>query len=286
MKKLYDNYTPDEVFDTEVLGEESNEELLERLMRRYRYGIVCKTIISGEMLESEIYPCYERKDFSKIRRKKENTTREAQRNLNNKNAIKKITRLIHANFDFNRDLAVTLTYQDRYLPTEEQARKDMVNFIRRLKRARARLSLPEIKYIYVIGCEPEGKKSKKVRIHHHLIINDMDRDLVESLWNKGRVSTKRLQPDEFGLEGLARYMYQNKGTKRWYASRNLKTPVVRKSYTRLTRRKLQELALYPQKREELFEKLYRGKYSYTDCKVYISDITKGVYLYCKMRRRN
>ena len=284
MSKLYANYAYEDIYDREVLGEETTEEKIEQLRRSFKYGIVCKTIISGEMLESEIYPCYSRKEVQRM--PKENTSREAQKNLNDKNAKKKITRLIHTNFEFHKDLAVTLSYTDHYLPSEEQARKDVINFIRRLKRARKKIGLADLKYIYVIGCEEEGKKSKKVRIHHHLIINDMDRDQVESLWTKGgRVETKRLQPDEFGVEGLARYMAnQNKGSKRWYASRNLKQPTVHRSFTKLSKRKMEQLARKQIDHKETFEKMYKGKYKYGKCDMYESDLFGGFYLYCRMRR--
>lgn len=285
MSKHYENYAPEEIYDQEVLGEETIEEKIEQLRRKGRRRIVCKTIISGEMLECEIYPSYSKKDVP--RRPKENTSREAQKRINDKNSIKKMKRLIHTNFEFNKDLIVTPTYKDHYLPTEEEARRDMTNYIRRLKRVRKKQGLPELKYIYVIGCEQEGKKSKKVRIHHHLIINDMDRDLVESLWGKGRIETKRLQPDEYGVEGLAKYMaYQSQGSKRWYASRNLKQPKVYKSYTKLSRRKMEQLARKQIDWEETFEKIYRGKYKYSDCSMYESDITGGFYLYCRMKRRD
>lgn len=285
MAKTYD-YEPNEIYDREILGEETLEEKIEQL-RGINYCYVVKTIISGPIVESEIYPVYtKRKNIP--RREKEKISRTAQKNLNDKNAKKKITRLVNTNFT-NRDLAVTLTYQDRYLPNEEQARRDIQNYIRKLKRYRKKHGLPDLKYIYVIGCvsEEEKKNSKKVRVHHHLIINDMDRDVVENLWGKGRAEAKRLQPDDFGLEGIARYMAdQNNGSKRWYASRNLKQPKVYKSYTKLTKRKAEKLARNGASWEETFEKMYKGKYKYSDCKMYESDFTGGFYLYCRMRRRN
>jgi hypothetical protein len=289
MTKLYDSYLPEEIYNKEVLGEETIEEQIERLKRSLKYGIVCRTIISGEMLESEIYPCFSKKDIP--RRDKEKPSREAQQNLNDKNAKKKIKRLIHTNFKFREDLIVDPSYEDHYLPTEAEAKKDMINFIRRLKRARKKLGLSPLKYIYVIGYEEEGKKTKRIRIHHHMVINDMDRDLVESLWGKGRIQTRRLQPDDFGVEGRATYMInhmakQSKGAKRWFASRNLKQPRVYKSFTKLSKRKMEQLARKEIDWEETFEKLYKEKYKYSDCKMYESEITGGFYLYCRMRRRD
>ena len=113
----------------------------------------------------------------------------------------------------------------------------------------------------------------------------MDRDAAEDLWGKGRVEAKRLQPDEYGLEGMARYMMkqakvnkydfyeQPKGTNRWYASRNLKQPTVYRSVTKLTKRKAEQMVINQTDWEDTFEKLYKSKYKYLNCKPYVSDFT-------------
>lgn len=284
MAKNYD-YDPDWIYDREAIGDEITEEKIEQL-RGMKYGYVVKTIISGPIVESEIYPVYTNRKNTP-RRDKEKTSREVQKKLNDRNAKKKITRLVNTNFT-PKDLAVTLTYQDHYLPDYDQARKDIQNFIRKLKRYRIKHNLPDLKYIYVIGCvdEEERGNTKKVRIHHHMIINDMDRDVVESLWGKGRAETKRLQPDDYGLEGIARYLAgQNKGKKRWYASRNLEQPKVYKSFSKITKRKAEQLIRKEIDFQETFEKLYQGKYQYVNCTTFISDLTGGCYLYAKMRKR-
>lgn len=70
----------------------------------------------------------------------------------------------------------------------------------------------------------------------------MDRNVAEDLWGKGRVEAKRVLPDEFGLEGIARYMVNQKG-KRWYGSRNLKQPEVNRSVTKLTKKRAEKIAI-------------------------------------------
>ena len=99
---------------------------------RYRRVYREKKIYSGNMLEVEIYPV----DISRRkenRSKKEKVTIPKQKNLNDKNAKKHLVRLINNNFT-DDDLAVHLTYTDDTLPkSEEQARKDVNNFIRRVK---------------------------------------------------------------------------------------------------------------------------------------------------------
>lgn len=282
----YADYNYLEIYDKEILGGETLEEQIEELRRtRKRYKYMCKTIISGDYIECEIYPVYEKRSDTP-KREREKVSKESQNNLNEKNAKKQFIRLVNTNFS-EKDLLITLTYEDKYLPTAKQAKKDVVNYIRRLRRYRDKNNLPPLKYIYVIESveEEEQHLSKKIRVHHHIIINSMDRDVAEDLWKKGRVNSKRLQPDEYGLEGLARYMLkQPKETKRYYASRNLDKPIVYRAVTRLSKRKAEQLARDPNMSEQ-FEKIYKDKYKFNDCTPYYSEIVGGFYLYCRMRKR-
>lgn len=283
----YNDYDYLEIYNETILGKNTLEEKIEELRSSKKpYKYVVKTIQSGDMLESEVYPVYEkRKDVPK--RDKEKATNEWQEKLNERNAKKKYVRLVNTNFTKN-DLLVTLTYQDKYLPTQKQAKKDVVNYINRIKRYRKKMGLHPLKYVYVLEYvdEVDQHKSKKIRVHHHIIMSYMDRDVAEDLWGKGRAEAKRLKPDEFGLEGIARYMVKDRNGKRWYGSKNLKTPIVNSSTTRLTKRKAEKLALNENSHKEIFETLYREKYIFNDCKTYKSDITGGFYLYCRMRKRD
>lgn len=282
----YADYNYLEIYDKEILGNQTLEEQIESLRRSgKRYKYVCKTIISGDYVECEIYPVYEKRT-DKPKRDKEKVSKVSQNNLNEKNAKKQFVRLVNTNFTKD-DLLITLSYEDKYLPTAKQAKRDVTNYLRRIKRYRDNNNLPQLKYIYVIESveEEEQHLSKKIRVHHHVIINQMDRDVAEDLWKRGRVNTKRLQPDEYGLEGLSRYMLkQPKETKRYYASRNLKKPIVHRAITKLSKRKAEQLAKSPNMSEQ-FEKIYKGKYIYNDCTPYYSDIVGGFYLYCRMRKR-
>lgn len=275
------------IINDSVLGEVTREEKIDQLRKsskKYKYYL--KTILSGNMLEAEVYPIYEKKSDTP-RRDKDKVSKESQDNLNDKNARKKFIRLVNTNFSKN-DLLITLTYEDKYLPTQKQAKKDVQNYIRRLKNYREKQGLPELKYIYVIEYvdEEEQHKSKKIRVHHHILINKMDRDAAENLWKRGRVDARRLQPDDFGLEGIARYLLKDPKGKRWYRSRNLKEPAIHRSVTKLSKRKAEKIALNTGDIPEMFEKLYADKYRFNDCQTYISDITGGVYLYCRMHRRD
>lgn len=241
-----------------------------------------KKIYSGKMLEVEIYPIT-KEERKQPRRKKEKLSTPKQKNLNDKNARKHLTRLINTNFT-DKDLAVHLTYREEELPSsEEEARKDVVNFLRRIKYYRNKNGLPELKYVAVIEYKEAEESKNKVRMHHHIIMSNMDRDAVEELWGKGRANADRLKADEYGYEALARYISKDpKGSKRWTQSKNLKQPTVRVSDHKYTKRKVEKVAICPEDRET-FEKLYPG-YILNHCKVSINNFTAGTYLYIKMRK--
>lgn len=240
-----------------------------------------KKIYSGKMLEIEIYPI-SKLERKQSRRKKEKMSLPKQKNLNEKNAKKHLIRLVNTNFT-DEDLAVHLTYDNKNYPrSEEEARKDVANFIRRIKYYRRKNNLPELKYIAVIEYR-EPERGKQIRLHHHIIMNDIDRDVVEQLWGKGRANADRLKADEYAYEGLARYIAKDpKGSKRWTQSRNLKQPTVKVNDYKYSKRKVEQISKHPEDRQ-LFEKLYPG-YILNDCEVQVNDINAGTYLYIKMRK--
>jgi len=261
--------------------EERMEKLRDKQVSKYRV----KTIKSGEMLECEIYPITPGASGGK-RSKKEKEIRLAQSNLNDKNAKKHLIRIVNTNFT-KKDIWITLTYQDARLPADlQQAKKDMQNYIRRLKRHIKKHNLPELKYVYVTEYQDaEGKKKK--RVHHHMIMNFADRDVAEELWNGGgRTQTRRLQPDDFGLEGLTRYITKEKSgsnQKRYTASRNLKQPKVTIADSKVTRRRAEKIATEENMAHELFEKLYAG-YKFNDMEVKYSPYVAGAYIYVRMKQ--
>lgn len=208
-----------------------------------------------------------------------------QRNLNDKNAKKHLIRLLNNNF-CDKDLAVHLTYTDENLPkSEEQAKKDVANFLRRIKHFRKKNELPELKYIAVCEYGESEEKNKKIRLHHHIVINDMDRDKVEELWTKGRANADRLKADENGYAALGKYITKDpKGSKRWTQSKNLKVPIPDVNDFKYSKRKVLEISKTPEDRE-LFEKLYPG-YVFTKCDVQVNKINDGTYMYIRMRKLN
>lgn len=274
-----------DVYDGSVLGVEALEQRVERRMRNMAAcRIMHQRIISGEYVESNVYPVYlNRKDIP--RAEKGRTSRETQKNLNRENRRKKVVRLMNANF-CKGDLIVTLTYKDGFFPDLDRARKDMKNYLESVRRYRKKQGMTPLKYIYVI--EYEEKASKKIRIHHHLIMSKMDRDIAESKWKKGRVESRYADPDEdFGLEGFASYItkLETDGRHLVQCSRNLKKPIIRESVTQLTKRKMRDLALSGDGIGETMEKIFCDTCRFIDSKVYVSDITGGFYIYSRLKRR-
>lgn len=275
----------EDYYDKEVFGEETREEFIEGKFRSIgKCRIMTHRILSGDYVEINMYPVWpNRRDTPRGGERKE--SRQAQKNLNDKNSRRKLVRLVNANFH-KGDLILTPTYGDGCLPTLEQARRDMKNYISRLKRHRKKKGLPPLKYIYVIEYAEEG--SRKVRIHHHMIINRMDRDEAESLWKMGRVESKYAQPDDFELEGFATYISKlsgRKGCHKYAASKNLDKPKEYKSVTRLSRRKFAEIIKSGDERAGLLEAVYRGQLKYLDSETYINQEYGGFYLYSRLRRK-
>ncbi len=245
-----------------------------------------KRIYSGNMLEVEIYPI-SHKERNLPRKKKEKESSYKQKNLNDKNAKKKLIRLINTNFTDN-DLIGHLTYDKVHLPkTPDEAYKNLVNYMKRIKRYRKKHGLSDLKYIAVTEYHEANPKDKRtrVRIHHHIAMSGMNREMAEQIWGKGaRTNCRKLSADEFGYEGFARYITKDpQGAKRWTQSKNLKKPLVKINDYKFSKKKTQQLAMYLEDRE-LFEKLYPG-YTYTECKSYINDVTAGTQIYIKMRKK-
>lgn len=240
----------------------------------------CKRIYSGKILEHEIYPIplLEKK---KSRREKKKESALKQKNLNEKNCKKKIVRLINTNFT-NKDLAVTLTYNHKNLPDSlEECKRDVTNFIRRIKRYLKKNKLPELKYIAVIE---NKKRGQSIRIHHHLIVSgDIKREQLESMWEKGRCNTYRLQEDDFGYEGIAKYIIKEPaGNKRFSASRNLKRPTVEINDSKFNKRKAYSLATSQGGLE--LEEEYKG-YKVVEFKSYVNEELGAIYISVKMKKR-
>ena len=251
-------------------------------------GYRTRTIKAGTRLEAEVHPIFGRSQEETARNAKLNMTKERQQQLNTKRAKRRLVLLMEENFSLFDDDAVTLTYAEE--PTLKRCRKDVRNFLNRVKRLRDKRKLPELKYIYSIGYDQDH------RIHVHCVMSGGigQKELVK-IWGKGIVNSYLLQSYGKGLQGMANYLYKQNEKARdrgerfychmWAGSRNLKKPKEHVSDTKMSNRKVKKIALsFGAVGKEILERVYPG-YVLEDCTVRYSDMVDGVYIRCVMRQK-
>jgi hypothetical protein len=274
-------------------------------LRVGQMGYRTTTTVAGDILVAEIYPAWGREKRKTGRKAKRNLTPERIQKYNEQRARFRLELLMDNNFTAD-DLNMTLTYTDA--PTEAEARKDVKNYIARLKRERKRRGLPEMKYVYALEDERDGRKKQ---LHCHLVMSGgISRTDAEKIWRKGSAARgfancDELQPDKEGLRKLAFYIYdQNRGKetakgKRHYScSKNLKEPKVRSSMSRVGPGKVRKMARdFNAVAPGIMEKVYPGfefvrglrfqeneSGTMSESCVRFSDYTDGVYIRVMMKR--
>lgn len=226
----------------------------------------------GDYMDVMIYPVYTK---TPVRRKKAKPTSEVQQKLNEIYAEEKLIRIANANFT-PRDYKVELTYSSQHLPqSDEEAEKELTNFLRRVKRYRKQRGLSELKYIAVTE-----KGSRSGRYHHHIIMSgDVELFDLVALWGKGIVGSDLLIFDENGIANLVKYMMKQLKEfigKKYKRSRNMIVPEAKKRDNRFNKRTIVELAKDTENRAE-YEKLYEGYYL-ASASAAFNDVNGGVFL--------
>ena len=281
MKKLYEK-------ERDSLLELIEQNTLSQGKKEYH----AKTIISGNQVEVQIYELWPTGCAGRGRGEK--LTRQRQEKLNLRHRQERIVRLINANFT-DHDTWLTLTYDDKYLPaTEEEAARNIRNYINRVK-----YKFGNVKYIYATEYG-EG------RVHHHVILNVRARDELEDLWapaserarkrknprytvkRYGRTQARRMQSDDFGFTGMARYVTKEskKNKKSFVPSTNLTQPTERKTKTlrgrQLTNRFVKKLAEDKAAAKMEFLKLFPDC-QFNDVDVRQTPYTRGYYIYARLK---
>lgn len=136
---------------------------------------------------------------------------------------------MNANFA-DGDYLVKLDFARNAVKDSAEMQKQMVNFIARLKR-RFKKEGKELKYIYVKEIGSKGGR------HVHLMLNKCNIDWIRETWPHGGIHIDPLYSDGQYAK-IASYFIkyaaiteQTEGKlvgKRWYASRNLQKPKVKK----------------------------------------------------------
>lgn len=239
-----------------------------------------KKYVCGEYLDVFIYPVFEAGRHSGGKRAKRKPSTEAQKKLNKRHREEKLVRLLHANFTPD-DLEIHLTYKEAQPEIDEEAARNLRNYIRRVQRIRKKQGLPPLKYIAVTE---RGKRGG--RYHHHITLSGgVDRDELEGLWIHGYANSRRLQFTEEGLAGLGHYIVKSPvGKKAWTASKNLVDPEPRTRDGRISGKKARELAENI-KDNTRFEKLYPG-YLMSAAEAFHNDVNGGCYLVARFYRQD
>lgn len=284
----YDNYDYEEAYQEQV--EKLEEWEFERLLKEGRVNCLYRTTTvrtknrkSGkEMLEANVYPSYKnKKDMPRTKRKRE--SKPSQKNLNDKNARRYLIRLLNINFG-KGDLWCTFGWDDAHMPQDEKrARKDIQNFISRIKYRRKKHGEENIRYVYILAFD--GYE----RPHFHIVMtgDGVDRDEIEAMWDKcSRKNTRRIQPDDKEmLTGMATYITQNPHKKkRWCPSKNLDKPGnPQRSYSKFKKRKVEIMAKNHEILKAELEKAYPG-FEFIDAEVLYNEINAAFYIYARMTR--
>ena len=237
-----------------------------------------KKYVCGEYLEVDIFPVYKKQ---RSRSKKAKPTSEVQKRLNQRNAERKLIRLINTNFT-KRDIRFDLTYDDDHYPdSPEEAQKQCQNFLRRVKYARKKLGLPPLKYVFVTEVGNE-----KGRLHHHIVMSGgMDPNDLSELWGRGITDLKPLKFTDQGIPGIAIYLIKFPILgKRWCASKNLSKPVETERTGRLPQYKVQEWNNSGMDNKKEIERTYEG-YTLSDIKPYYNEVNGGYYVTLLMMKK-
>lgn len=175
-----------------------------------------KVIVSGAVTEIEYYQTLKPVGVHYPRAKNFRKSSELQQKINQINREKHFERLINCNFR-PRDLYITLTYEQEP-GTEEQANKDLENYIRRRLKKKNGAAMRYLAQTELIG----------VRMHHHMIVNRMSKDLLEELWEQvgGHIKIEPLYQHK-DYAKLARYLCkERKRGKTLHQSKGLQQPVI------------------------------------------------------------
>lgn len=240
--------------------------------------------VCGNYLEVNIYPVY---PVARSRGKKRKPSSDVQERLNDLNAKKKLTRLLNTNFD-SGDIEIHLTYAPEKHPADyNAAKRDIQNYLRRVRRWRQKNGCEELKYIWV--CEGDGMNT---RFHFHVTMNaGVPRDTLDELWGFGYANSRKIEFNEHGAEGLAEYITKQlrrespelAGSRRWNGSRNLKKPKVYQRDGKISARRVKEMATHDFDSPTVFTKQYPG-WSFAGCSPFHNPINNGYYLRVRMYR--
>lgn len=199
------------------------------------YEEICR---AGKTIEIAKYHSYRYRCKGEKRNKKKKLTSEAQEKINQRQAVKKLRRLMNHNFCDN-DYLITLDYRPEERPEDSRKmQRDITDFLKRLRKV-YRKNNAILKYIYV------KERGKRGAAHIHIMINDCSGEniskIIKACWVRGRNHVNILDTDgQYGkiAEYFVKYSIRTEETegeligKRYYPSRSLEKPIVKKRIIR------------------------------------------------------
>lgn len=280
-------------------------------------GVRTKTVRAGDTLEIEAYPLISVSAAAREEKKHRGSSR-AQVELNRRNSMKRIRRLVEANFgtgdfilhptfDYGGQDYGFMNIRERnaeyeklgYPMDEKDARRIFRRFIDRVRTyIRRHGGNPKaLKYLYVIEKTKEPRdediNAGPAHFHYHVVISGLGILSVKALnelWDKGFTKAEPVDMRFNGLKGFSTYIAKRitrLGRKtRWAGSRNLAEPEVKVSDRRISRRRMAQVARdVMHAGKEIFEKLYPEYRLEEVPEVRFSDFVAGAYIYARMRKR-
>lgn len=183
---------------------------------------VCR---AGKILEVRKYHTIRYNMPLEKRRSRTKVSSESQKRTNEREAIRRLSRKMNANFSDETGMLVTLTYLPVNRPdNSKQMSSDIKYFLKELRKIfKARED--ELKFIYV------KELGKRGAAHIHILMSMCDIRDIRKCWKKGGVNVKPLYTDG-DYSGIASYFIkyaarteETEGKligKRWNCSRNLR----------------------------------------------------------------
>lgn len=190
--------------------------------------MVCR---AGKTKEIMKYYTYSLRPRGKPRAPKVNKTTEQQKKINDRQLVRKLTRLLNANFD-GTSWYITFSYKVENRPSDKA---ELYKHIAKLLRDLRKLYKKEksvLKYIWTAEVGARGA------CHVHMVVNSMDTRKIKELWSYGWVTMRPM--DSSGqyrrlAEYFVKYYQKTRGTdaklqkKAYNPSRNLKRPIPKRT---------------------------------------------------------
>ena len=179
--------------------------------KQYRCSSIYKEVDIVPLTQNQIATCLKKRIIY-------NESLPKQRNLNDEHSRRCFVHKAEATFGAG-DYCIEYDYNDINLPdTEEDAKKEIAKYFKRVAYACKKKGLPKPIYICVTSVTSSKDFTSISRVHHHVLIKcGLTRDELEDLWRLprkkgekkgkpiGRCNSGKLQPNEKGISEKINY---------------------------------------------------------------------------------